>query len=128
VYIVSKKDDEQVLYIGMCGKIWAEPDGPAKLNNSRFPDRVGRWTPYAFQRKGPHSGYWECGPLFKNENRPPVTSSGNYRDKFHLSTIRVEFYCLHDDWMEISPTFLEGLLLQAHLSKFGRLPLGNREL
>jgi hypothetical protein len=128
VYVVRTIADRKVLYIGMTGKLSGKDSSPVELRNGRLSHRAGRWTPYVFQAKGTYSGYWECGPNFKNNTqRPPETSDNSYRHHFPLESILVQCFDLSNHWREVSPSFLEALLLQAHLLEIGTLPLGNQD-
>ena len=128
VYVVRLNSSNEVLYVGMCGKVRGEDGQVAYMNNSIFGDRVGRWTPYVFQREGPHADHWECGPTFKSSTKKPAINATNYRQKFPFIDIKIECICLDSDWKQLTPTFVETLLLQVYLSKNSRLPLGNNEL
>jgi hypothetical protein len=128
VYIIRLKSSNEVLYVGMCGKVRAEDGQVAYMNNSIFGDRVGRWTPYVFQNEGLHKGHWECGPTFKSSTKKPTFNPTNYRHKFPFIEIKIECICLDSDWIGLTPTFLETLLLQVYLTKNSRLPIGNNEL
>jgi hypothetical protein len=112
----------------MTGKVQGQDGAAAVLGGGRLPERVRRWTPYVFQTKGTYRNRWECGPNFKNPGRRPSVQDENYRHHFPLNSIVVESIDLRTAWREISPTFLEALLVQSYLSETGSLPLGNQVL
>ena len=127
VYVIRDKATDEILYIGMCGKLQGIDGALARINKSTFGDRAQRWTPYVFQKEGENVSYWECGPNFKPTFQKPSPSKDNYRWRFHLSNIVVECFCIDADWHHLSPSFLEALVLQAYVSRTSKLPLGNNE-
>jgi hypothetical protein len=130
VYVVYHNTEgaAKVLYIGKTGK-WNRPpnDGSVVMNNGRLADRLQRWTPYVYQNAGRYADHFEYGPNFTGARKPP-TNPANYRNHVPLAEIVTECFLLDGMEREVSPAFLETLLMQIFLQANGDLPPANREL
>ena len=101
VYLVySIIDKERTLdYIGLSGKM--QPDGKLKL------------------RKG--------GPYDRIVNGKRTHSWIQRIKKYKLDALEIHWYITFDDNMKDIPAFVEGVLIQKHFDKYGRLPIWNLE-
>jgi hypothetical protein len=131
VYVVyhNVEDPAKVLYIGKSGK-WRRPpeDGSVVMNNGRLADRTERWTPYVYQKVGDYANHFEYGPNFPSNGEKPPTNPANYRKHVPLAEIVTHCFLLAGMEREVSPAFLETLLMQIFLQANGDLPPANREL
>lgn len=131
VYLVWHRlapNHRQLLYIGKTGKFLRDGDEVAHFNGGTLKSRLQRWTPYCFQRQGPHAQSFEYGPNFSVNVLPNQPHEDRYRHRVPAAEIEVECFLLGDWTKQLSPALLESLLLQEHLMNHDDLPPANNEL
>jgi hypothetical protein len=131
VYLVWHRlapNHRQLLYIGKTGKFLRDGDEVVQFNGGTLKSRLQRWTPYCFQRQGPHAQSFEYGPNFSVNVLPNQPHEDRYRHRVPAAEIEVECFLLGDWTKQLSPALLESLLLQEHLMNHDDLPPANNEL
>jgi hypothetical protein len=128
VYVVSHKK-EGVIYVGLTGKLTSPGNGKKPVfNGGRFSKRLSRTHPYCFQTEGEFADHFEFGCSFTVEKVRAAPLRDRYRTRYPLSEISTECFCLESAEKEVTPSFLEKLLLQTFFKKHERLPEANNEL
>lgn len=131
VYVVRLRSNAApsgILYIGKTGKFKATAPGKVELNSGSLEQRLQRSTPYCFQRKGPYENHFEYGPNFGVNQITKESHKARYQQHLPLGEIEVVTFSTAGIETEISPAFLESLLLTAYLANEDSLPPANQEL
>ena len=131
VYLIWRMPTEgarQLLYIGKAGKYCRTNPGAATMNGGDFAERLGRWTPYCFQRKGLYAKHFEYGPNFGVNQLLQMLYEERYQHHVPAAEIEVECFRLAGWEQNLSPALLEANLLQEYLMEHGDLPVANNEL
>lgn len=128
VYVVRDlPEDGNILYIGKTGKLTGIDGARAGVNGGALIQRLQRWTPYCFQTAGPFSDHFEYGPKYGVNVIREKPYPDRYRFHVQLKQIAIDCFSTAGIEQQLSPAFLEALLLQDHVSRQGRLPTGNQE-
>lgn len=130
VYLVWRAQPEsprELLYIGKAGKYRRVYNNAVEINGGNLAHRLGRWTPYCFQREGPYAGHFEYGPNFGVNQLRQMPHNERYLNHVPAEEIEVECFCLAGWEQNLSPALLEAVLLQAYLAENGDLPPANNE-
>jgi hypothetical protein len=126
VWRVQPENQRQLLYIGKAGKYRRVDENEAELNGGNLAHRLGRWTPYCFQREGPFANHFEYGPnSVKRLLQMPCID--RYQHHVPASQIEVECFSLSGWETWLAPALLEALLLQGYMVENGDLPPANNE-
>jgi hypothetical protein len=131
VYVVRCRGNDTpstILYIGKTGKLKAAAAGEVSLNSGSLEKRLQRCTPYCFQSKGPYENHFEYGPNFGVNQIPKEPYEDRYKKHLPLAEIEVVTFSTAGIETEVSPAFLETLLLTAYVANEGCLPPANQEL
>ena len=129
VWRVSSENNDELLYIGMTGKIKKNFESNTKLlePENGFSKRALRYHPYSFTKNGPNKNHFEYGPKFPIQKIKKVHPEKRYSSKIPLCNIRVDCFKISDH-LKLAPSFLEALLLQEYFNKYNFLPKGNNQL
>jgi hypothetical protein len=131
VYIVRRRNNETptgIIYIGKAGKFKAPKSGEVELNNGSLEKRLQRFTPYCFQHTGPYENHFEYGPNFGVDKITKQPHEERYQSHLPLDDVEVVTFSTAGIETEVSPAFLESLLLTAYIANEGCLPPANQEL
>lgn len=128
VYVVRKANVESVLesilYIGMTGKI-TRREGVTVPGGTGFAGRINRYTPYCYTSDGPFCDYFEFGPKASGDGILNMPPEDRYEHRFPLSETVTDCFLLTGIEKEVSPSFLEAILLQLYFRQTETLPIGN---
>ena len=130
VYLVWRAQPEnprELLYIGKAGKYRRVDNNAAELNGGNLAHRLGRWTPYCFQREGPFANHFEYGPNAGVNHIRMMPYADRYQQHVPAAQIEVECFSLFGWERSLAPALLEAVLLQAYLVENGDLPPANNE-
>ena len=127
VWRVQPENQRQLLYIGKAGKYRRVDEKEAELNGGTLAHRLGRWTPYCFQREGPFANHFEYGPNAGVNQIQAMPHQDRYQQHVPAAQIEVECYCLSRWERYLAPSLLEALLLQGCMAENGYLPPANNE-
>lgn len=135
VYTIWEVDSEvrRLLYIGMCGTFNRDDAGAVRMNQSTFPDRKRRWTPYRFAESTKDDQFryhFRFGPKEKDTRKQGLLM--NHRDGYSTSIpyekISIDFFVI-EDWNDrYTPALVESMLLTSYLKEFKTLPPANNSL
>lgn len=130
-YVVRRAGSEGmdgVLYIGKTGKLQPTNEGGVIANSGKLIGRLSRWTPYCFQSEGPFANHFEYGPNYGVNEIPKQPHADRYRHHISLAQVWTDCFATSGIEQEVSPAFLETLLLQAYVCGKAALPPANQEL
>ena len=130
VYLVWRMQPEnprELLYIGKAGKYRRVDNNAAELNGGNLAHRLGRWTPYCFQREGPYAWHFEYVPNAGVNHIRTMPYEDRYQQHVPAVQIEVECFSLFGWERWLAPALLEAVLLQAYLVENGDLPPANNE-
>jgi hypothetical protein len=137
VYVVWCKEDgksERLFYVGLVGGVKRNDQGALVRLNSRFANRVQRWTPYRFAEKtaaGDFRWHFRYGPVHGAQQEAHKDEPGAYQHSIPYSSIKVDFFKFQEDQfltLGHTPASLEACLLTAYLAEFNDLPPANQKL
>ena len=128
VYVVRDLNAGSILYIGKTGKLIGIHGAPVIVNRGALCKRISRWHPYCYQSAGQYKHNFEYGPNFGVNDIQKQPYSRRYMFHTHLSFIETDCLSTAGIEQDLSPAYLEALLLQNYVSINGALPAGNKEL
>ena len=130
VYVIWKLDPtgDAIVYIGKTGGFKRDRDNTVRYGGGTFQQRFLRWHPYSFTTRGPFANHFEYGPNASVNVLRTLPEADRYKVHLPFEIIAVDCYVTDGIESEISPSFLEVLLLQMYMSQHGTLPPANNEL
>lgn len=128
VYVVRQiSTGDSILYIGMTGRFKRNGDESVTMRGGVLADREARWHPYSFTKEGPYQNYFEYGPNYSVNVLLTKAAEGRYRHHVPFVDIVVDCFVTDGVEREVSPAFLETLILQMYMREFGTLPPANNQ-
>lgn len=123
---------ENLLYIGMTGKLKRTSNEKIVYGKGNFKSRAQRWTPYRFceSKKDSHKFQqtFRFGPTFKSD----AQSKHKFAETGYLNTFRYKELIIHQlsvtSEIQFTPSFIETLLLNKYYFERQNLPPANNEL
>jgi hypothetical protein len=130
VYVVWKLDPagDTVLYIGKTGEFKRDKNGDLRFGGGTLAQRYLRWHPYSFTTAGPHANHFEYGPKASVNALKKLPEEGRYKCHIPYAVIAVDCYVTDGIERDVSPSFLEVLLMQMYVAQHGTLPPANNAL
>lgn len=127
VWHVLPDSPRKLLYIGKAGKYRRMDENEAELNGGNLAHRLGRWTPYCFQREGPFAWHFEYVPNAGVNHIRTMPYEDRYQQHVPAAQIEVECFSLSGWERWLAPALLEAVMLQAYLAENVDLPPANNE-
>jgi hypothetical protein len=130
VYVIWKLDPsgDTIVYIGKVGEFKRDANGVVRFGGGTLAQRFSRWHPYSFTTTGPFANHFEYGPNESVNELRNLPEAGRYKFHLHFDVIAVDCYVTDGIEREISPSFLEVMLLQMYMAQHGALPPANNAL
>jgi hypothetical protein len=129
VYVIwqNQPGGDAMIYIGKTGGYGRDDQGAVIYGGGTFAQRASRWHPYSFTRKGVCAGHFEYAPNASVNTIRKLPEAERYQKQLPFSSITVDCYLTDGIEHQVSPSFLEALLLQTYLARFNSLPVANNE-
>lgn len=129
VYVIRQiSTGDSIVYIGMTGRFKRNNDNSVTMQGGVLAKRELRWHPYSFTTKGTYKEHFEFGPNYSVNILQSKPEESRYRCRIPFSDIIIECYLTDGIEEEVSPAFLETLLLQIYMRMFRTLPPANNQL
>jgi hypothetical protein len=128
VYVIRQiSTGDSIVYIGMAGRFKRNDDQSVTMQGGVLASRVFRWHPYSFTTTGPYEDHFEYGPNYSVNFLRANPESSRYRHQIPFSDIVVDCFVTDGIEEEVSPAFLESLILQMYIRVFRTLPPANNQ-
>lgn len=129
VYVIRKLNFEDIIYVGMTGKVKRTQEGQVLLEDKKngFKSRRSRWYPYCFTEEGIFKDHFEFGPNFGVNELKNEPKAQRYKYHIPFDEIAVDCFILGNE-SKCTPTFLEGFILQNYFFQKETLPMANNIL
>jgi hypothetical protein len=128
VYVVRQiSKGDSILYVGMTGRFKRNGDGSVTMRGGTLAGRETRWHPYSFTRAGFYKNQFEYGPNYSVNVLLTKAEESRYRYHVPFADIAVDCFVTDGIEGEVSPAFLETLILQMYMREFKTLPPANNQ-
>jgi hypothetical protein len=115
VYLIWRKAEKELIYIGCSGKIKnGMISGAGDVRKRLFGPST--YTPYIFEQK-----LFKYGPVSRTSGGRPA----NYDKSISINEIQISVISTPE---KVAPAALEHLLIQGYINQHGNLPEANREI
>jgi hypothetical protein len=129
VYVIweTQPTVETIIYIGKTGSFGRNAQGEVVYGGGTLKQRASRWHPYSFTTKGIYANHFEYGPNASVNEIKNLPEADRYQKHLPFPSVIVDCYVTDGMEHEVSPSFLEALLLQTYIRQYRSLPPANNE-